>query len=205
MVLGPERDETEAQGGPVNEVERRRGLSVDERRELPFPRGGVERGEVREGKVDREARRDAQDVALGGERRAQCVVAVDERLEGTPEPRGVERAFESQAHGLVERARGVVAHAGREPDFALRLREGDDGGLGVRPALRGERFGPGRREEAGVLHRRDALLERPDDEVEVLLGMGRRHEAREALEDVNAMFAQVREEEAREALVAAGT
>ncbi len=201
VPLAPEHDEAEAQRGSRHEVERRLGLRVDERSELPLPRGRVERGEVRERHVDREARRDAQDVAFGGERRAQRVVAVDESLEGAREPAGIERAVEREGHGLVEGARRVLAHARREPDLALRFRERDDGGLGVRPAFRREPSVPGRREEAAVLHRRDALLVRPQDELEVLLGMGRRHEAREALEDVHAPFAQVREEETREALV----
>ncbi len=213
-------------GGQAHEAGREREDRARGRRESGLPPGGSgaaapRRRPARGRRVDDPAidrgvaRRRAGDRRC--DRRSSAV-----RRAGRPGRRGTARAAATSSGPrsrtetpFVERARGLRPHLTGEPDLPLGIGQGERGRsrrfaeTGVLVAAGGGATGsaapsvlPGCRQQATGLHLGGARLEGPDDEVEVLLGVGFRHEAGEALPDVNAVIAQMVEEQARQSLVA---
>ena len=127
------------------EVESPQAFCFLQRQQAPLALRGWPRREVFKGDVDEQLRRNHLRVAIGAKRGAQGLVPIDHCLDRTAHRVDLKSTVQLHRARFIEGRAGQRPALTRQPDFALRLGDGDRAeaqrGLSVRP---GERPTPAR-------------------------------------------------------------
>ncbi len=195
VLVRAEADETHAQQRPARQIKR----SLHFRRQnLGFPSfalGGFQQREIVKRERHGSKRRNLLAFPVRQNCRPKRLMAADRLHDRRRQRVFVQWSPKRQHHRLVERAGGSRAHLGRHPDPALRLRQRKGQWKGQRvTSLQLRRIR--RRQEAAALHLGDAFPKRFFNLFNVAVRVRRGQEAGAAFPDMNAMKAQMEEQQA---------